>query len=354
MSDKEVEEAWANILNQTHFVQGGELVQEVRKKVVMLGSDRSFELLSSNATHIFGDGTFRFAPNHYKHMFTVHIIKDNIYVHVAYFLLKNKQQITYQIMFEMLRDKCPNFSPQTAHFDFEVAIHKAFHQVFPAAEVRGCRFHLAQAWYRKLASLGLQVTYLIGKSKTAIWLKTCFGLPCLPCADVYEFFQAELTRERPAIASLDTFSNYLVNTYLAPNSLFPPHLWAGCLNGDFLNTTNGCENFHRHFGIGCLNPHPSIYDWLVQLQLTHKRNMIKSVGTNKPNKKSALLNAHLLGINQKFQSNEIDTMTFVKLASLNCIPKSTRMVSTRSKSIISSIKKKYSIVVKRVLKTRKM
>ena len=82
--------------------------------------------------------------------------------------------------------------------------------------------------------------------------------------------------------------------------------------------------------------------------------MIKSVGTNKPNKKSALLNAHLLGINQKFQSNEIDTMTFVKLASLNCIPKFTRMVSTRSKSIISSIKKKYSIVVKRVLKTRKM
>ena len=66
MSDKEVEEAWANILNQTHFVQGGELVHEVRNKVVMLGSDKSFELLSSNATHIFGDGTFRFAPKHYK------------------------------------------------------------------------------------------------------------------------------------------------------------------------------------------------------------------------------------------------------------------------------------------------
>ena len=245
-------------------------------------------------------------------MFTVHIIKDNIYVPVAYFLFKNKQQRTYQIMFEILRDKCPNLSPQTAHFDFEVTIHNAFHQVFPAAEVRGCRFHLAQAWYRKLASLGLQMTYRIGKSKTAIWLKTCFDLPCLPCADVYEFFQTELTRERPAIASLETFSNYLVNTYLSPNSLFRPQLWAGCLNGDFLNTTNGCKNFHRHFGIGCLNPHPSIYDWLMQIQLIHKRSMIKSFSTNKPNKKSALLNAHLLGINQKLQSNEIDTMTFVK------------------------------------------
>ena len=87
LSDKEVEEAWANILNQTHFVQGGELVQEVRKKVVMLGSDTSFELLSSNATHIFGDGTFRFAPNHYKQMFIVHIIKDNVYMcllHISY------------------------------------------------------------------------------------------------------------------------------------------------------------------------------------------------------------------------------------------------------------------------------
>ena len=154
------------------------------------------------------------------------------------------------------------------------------------------------------------MTYRIGKSKTAIWLKTCFDLPCLPCADVYEFFQTELTRERPAMASLETFSNYLVNTYLSPNSLFRPQLWAG--DGDFLNTTNGCKNFHRHFGIGCLNPHPSIYDWLMQIQLIHKRNMIKSFSTNKPNKKSALLNAHLLGINQKLQSNEIDTMTFVK------------------------------------------
>ena len=146
----------------------------------------------------------------------------------------------------------------------------------------------------------------------------------------------------------------ILSTHTFHQTPFSPQLWAGCLNGDFLNTTNGCENFHRHVGIGCLNPHPSIYDWLVQIQLTHKRNMIKSFSTNKPNKKSALLNAHLLGINQKLQSNEIDDMTFVKLASLNCIPKSTRMVSTRSKSIISSIKKKYSIVVKRVLKTRKM
>ena len=59
-------------------------------------------------------------------------------------------------MFRMLRDKCREFAPGIAHFDFEVAIHDLLKEVFPGAEVR---FHLAKAWYRKLASLGLSDVY---------------------------------------------------------------------------------------------------------------------------------------------------------------------------------------------------
>ena len=60
----EIDEAWQTILAQDKFVQGGELVQDVRKGVVMLGSKESFQLWSEHAEQIFGDGTFKYAPKH--------------------------------------------------------------------------------------------------------------------------------------------------------------------------------------------------------------------------------------------------------------------------------------------------
>ena len=181
----------------------------------MIGSEKGLKLLREHEEHIFGDGTFKYAPNYYKQMFTLHVIKDFIYVPVCYFLLKNKQQSTYETMFRMVSDMCPGFSPKVAHFDFEIAIHNGFKKVFPEAEVRGCRFHIAQAWYRKLASLGLQATYLVGKSRTAVWLKSCFGLPCLPAEDVLEFFSTDLKNDRPGNPALITFGNP------------PRHRWQG-------------------------------------------------------------------------------------------------------------------------------
>ena len=73
----------------------------------------------------------------------------------------------------MLRSHCPDLHVGIFQIDFELAAQQAAAAVFPESEIRGCRFHLAQAWCRKIAKLGLQTAYQRCQSKTAIWLKNC-------------------------------------------------------------------------------------------------------------------------------------------------------------------------------------
>lgn len=132
-STKEVEKSLREIVRKERFVEGGDLVRVVRNDCIMIACEKGLKLSTDHADHVFGDGTFQYAPKHFKQMFTLHVIKDNIYVPVLYFLLKNKQQRTNQSMFKVLKEQCPTFNPKVAHFHFEVAIHNAFLQVFPGA-----------------------------------------------------------------------------------------------------------------------------------------------------------------------------------------------------------------------------
>ena len=56
------------VMNKEMIVEGGELVREIRKEVIMVGSDKGFELLRNNSDHVFRDGTFRHSPKHFKQM----------------------------------------------------------------------------------------------------------------------------------------------------------------------------------------------------------------------------------------------------------------------------------------------
>ena len=68
----------------------------------------------------------------------------------AYCLLPDKRSSSYQQAFESIK----NVLEKTDHLeevmaDFEPAIHKAVHAVFPQAKMSGCLFHLFQVilWY---------------------------------------------------------------------------------------------------------------------------------------------------------------------------------------------------------------
>ena len=50
----------------------------------------------------------------------------------------------------MLLHHCPELKDAIFQMDFELAAQQAAAAMFPEVEIRGCRFHLAQTWFRKL------------------------------------------------------------------------------------------------------------------------------------------------------------------------------------------------------------
>lgn len=68
------------------------------------------------------------------------------------------------------------FSPKTVIVDLEKSIHNAVLNVLPETKIVFCRFHLTQAWYRKIQKLGLSVEYRDDTSEVGKWLHYIFGL----------------------------------------------------------------------------------------------------------------------------------------------------------------------------------
>jgi hypothetical protein len=147
---------------------------------------------------------------------------------------------------------------------FEIGIHKAINFMWPTAKIIGCRFHLAQAWYRKILSLGLTKFYKDPNSVEGHFLKLFFGMPFLKPSDVEEYF-LELCEILPCNNSgIVQFSDYIVDNYISEEALFLPHIWASASNVSY-RTTNACESFHAKFNTNFYQNHPNLYQFIEVL-----------------------------------------------------------------------------------------
>ena len=130
------------------------------------------------------DGTFDYCIHYFEQLFTVHGLKNGYYIQLCYAISPNKTIVTYTHFFKKLVEICPRLSPKHVVLDFETAIHHAILSQGPTIELKSCRFHLRQAWYRRIQKLGLQATYQKKKSATGEtiisegdqWLGYVFGL----------------------------------------------------------------------------------------------------------------------------------------------------------------------------------
>jgi len=154
-------------------------------------------------------------------------------VQLAFFLPANKHPTSYEDVFRHSASEAAklgvNVFPTIVYADFETAIHNAVTTVWPDFEVKACRFHLEQSWWRKIVqSLGLSKQYGKKKSEVSQFLKKIFGLSLLPPAEVCDCFTLEFLSNLPNDERVEQFCDYLLENYIDADSTFPPPVWSEC------------------------------------------------------------------------------------------------------------------------------
>jgi len=122
-------------------------------------------------------------------------------VPLAFFLLASKHQTSFEDVFRHTVSGAAklrvNAFPTIVYADFETAIQNAVKTVWPGCEVKACRLHLGQSWWRKIQSLGLSRQCVKKDSEVSQFLKKIFGLSLLPPTNVTDCFVLDFISNLP-------------------------------------------------------------------------------------------------------------------------------------------------------------
>jgi len=168
---------------------------------------------------------------------------------------------------------------------FEKSLHNnALITVWPTIILHGCRFHLSQAWWRKIQNLGLTSEYKNDLSEIGQWLRRIFGLSLLEPENVGNIFANDFMSIKSTDERVTQFSDYLINNmYIDEDATFPPFMWASCSISSE-RTTNASVSFHSAFGKYFYSAHPNIFVFLEVLKLIQVQTYIKINNIQKENK----------------------------------------------------------------------
>jgi len=206
-------------------------------------------LLLNNAQHVFADGTFSYAPKHFLQMYTIHVYINGFYLPIIYVFMETKTHQVYNDAWLNIKQLFFKFHEKPLHIkkihlDFEKAAHNAVLKVFQNCLISGCRFHLSQAWFRRIQSDKELYKHYMEKTDVYKWLQSFFRLSFISPNEVSIGFVA-LILDAPVHVA-ETFTDYIFETFVDDNSSFPPYLWVESPSSD-PRTTNWREAFHRDF-----------------------------------------------------------------------------------------------------------
>jgi hypothetical protein len=299
------------------------LVNDDEENILMFSTQRNLKFLVT-CDYLLMDGTFYSSPSLFTQLFVVHGKKVNSHVPLAYFLLTGKKTFQYERAIRKLKSFLPaSYTPRITYVDFECSIHRALRKVWPSTSIQGCRFHLGQAWFRKIQSLGLTKLYR-SRSAEGSFLRSFFGLSFIKPEDMEDFFVEDFLAfaPTPTHPKIREFSEYVFDTYISSMARFPPSMWSR-YSKDIGRTTNACESFSSRLNAMFYHSHPNIFllvDALLEIQEEAVTKML-SVGNKRPYKSSTVKEAFIQCVMNELESGEIDTREYVKKLSRKFIHK---------------------------------
>ena len=123
--------------------------------MVIFASDDHLQHLCASEVMLV-DGTFKSCPNLFFQLYTLHGCVMGQIFPLVFCLLPNKQQATYQLMFEKILESVAQrnlvLQPTRILMNFEMACINALRRQFPNSSLTGCLFHFDQCVQRKIQS----------------------------------------------------------------------------------------------------------------------------------------------------------------------------------------------------------
>nr|AGQ20118.1 AsIV-cont00009-ORF1 [Apophua simplicipes ichnovirus] len=155
-------------------------------RYLMFGTDENLDILAK-CSEWFADGTFFKEKFLFSQLYMIHGRYEGSVIPLVYTFLPNKSKEIYRAVLLELQRLRPEMEPRRIMIDFEMASIRAFQEIFPNAQVKGCYFHLRQSFIRHIQLGKLNTLYT--DDEFALQIKKIIALTFVPPEDVFSTFQ---------------------------------------------------------------------------------------------------------------------------------------------------------------------
>lgn len=187
-----------------------------------------------SADTIYMDATFKSCPRPYGQIFTALGDVHGFVVPLVHVLMSQRTIGHYREALRCIKHAVRRASrriwrPQKVVCDFEQALVAAVETELPGARVCGCYFHVTQALWRRVQSLGLAPAFREDPRLKEV-VRKVMALGHLPLQLVRNNFELLAQQRRTRRAQRDSpelqdFLQYVRNTYIHRGAAFPPAKW---------------------------------------------------------------------------------------------------------------------------------